>query len=118
MILYLPHIDANKEVSFSLTGSAPASGLDLFKINSDSGLLLTNAFLDDSTKGCYLLNIEVNNPGTQLKDTGEASICITDQNESPDFDKSFYNFTINENEPASQSHNTHICTFVLNYTDA
>ena len=95
-------VDANTEISYSITGSTPVTGLDHFKINSDTGLILTNDYLDDSTKGCYDLNIEASNPGTILKDTAEARICITDQNESPDFDQSFYNFTIYENEAASE----------------
>lgn len=115
MSLYLYCIEGNKEISFSLTGSTPASGLDLFKINGDTGLLLTSTFLDDTTKGCYLLSIEASNPETELKDTGEANICITDQNESPDFDKSFYNFTIDENEPASESC-VHVCVHVCTYS--
>ena len=48
--------------------------------------------------------MEVRNPGTQLKDDAEARICITDQNESPDFDQSFYNFTIYENEAAGRKY--------------
>ena len=90
-------------IAFSLTDSSPAHGLDLFKIDINTGLVLTKTFLEDSDKGCYVLNIKAENPGTNLIDTGEAKICITDQNESPDFDQSFYNFSIYENEAASKT---------------
>ncbi len=102
-------VDANTEISYSITGSTPATGVDHFKINSDTGLILTNDYLDDSTKGCYDLEIVASNPGTILKDTAVARICITDQNESPDFDQSFYNFSIYENEAASEYY---VCPFM------
>ena len=101
-VIIIISTDANRVITYSLTGSTPASGLDLFIINSDTGLILTNNYLDDSTKGCYDLNILASNPGTSLEDTAEARVCITDQNESPDFDQSFYNFSIYENEPSSE----------------
>ncbi len=101
-LLFFFYSDVNKVIVFTLTGSSPAHGLDLFKIDADTGLILTKAFLEDTDKGCYSLDLEARNPGTNLVDTGVAKICVTDQNESPDFDQSFYNFSINENEPAGK----------------
>lgn len=101
-IYFFFYSDVNKVIVFTLTGSSPAHGLDLFKIDADTGLILTKAFLEDTDKGCYSLDLEARNPGTNLVDTGVAKICVTDQNESPDFDQSFYNFSINENEPAGK----------------
>ena len=38
--------------------------------------------------------------GPILTDNATVYICVTDQNGGPSFDQSFYEFDINENEPA------------------
>ena len=92
----------NTRIEYYVIGSSPASGLDLFKVDKNSGLVLTNTFLEESSRGCYELMFEARNPDSLLKDNASGIICITDQNESPAFDQSFYDFNIDENEPAGK----------------
>lgn len=88
-------------ITFHLTSSIPGEGNDLFKVGENTGLLLTKAFLDETTRKCYNLIIEAMNPDAPLlNDNATVYICVTDQNQSPSFDKAYYNFSINENEPA------------------
>lgn len=88
-------------ITYHLLSSSPGAGHDLFKIDSTSGLILTKSYLSESSKGCYDLLIEARNPDEPLlNDNATVDICITDQNQSPQFSQSFYNFSINENIPA------------------
>ena len=91
-------------ITYKLTdNSIPSAALDLFKIGSSNGLFQTKVFLDDSTKGCYTLEVQCENAveGSQsFTDVANITVCILDQNESPSFDESFYKFSIAENEPA------------------
>ena len=92
----------NTRIEYYAIGSSPALGLDLFKVDKNSGLVLTKTFLEESSRGCYELMFEARNPDSLLKDNASGIICITDQNESPAFDQSFYDFNIDENEPAGK----------------
>uniref|UniRef100_A0A1X7VA24 Cadherin domain-containing protein n=1 Tax=Amphimedon queenslandica TaxID=400682 RepID=A0A1X7VA24_AMPQE len=88
-------------ITYHLLSSSPGLGHDLFKIDSTSGLILTKSYLSETSKGCYDLLIEARNPDEPLlNDNATVDICITDQNQSPQFSQSFYNFSINENTPA------------------
>ena len=93
----------NAIITFHLISSSPAIGHDLFKVDQNSGLVLTKSFLDESTRNCYTLLVEARNQyqnGPILTDNATVYICVTDQNGGPSFDQSFYEFDINENEPA------------------
>ena len=88
-------------ITYHLISSSPGVGHDLFKIDSTSGLILTKSYLSETNKGCYDLLIEARNPDEPLlNDNATVDICITDQNQSPQFSQSFYNFSISENMPA------------------
>lgn len=77
---------------------------DLFRVDATSGLILTNSYLDEPTKGCYTLIVEARNQyldGPILTDNATVYICVTDQNQSPLFSQAFYNFAVNESETES-----------------
>ena len=95
----------------------PGQGDDLFKIDLNSGLVLTKILLDESTVGCYLLYIEARNPDAPLlNDNATVQICVTEQfGINPHFSLASYNFTVVENQPAGQQvTHTHACTYSYN----
>ena len=87
----------------------PGQGDDLFKIDLNSGLVLTKILLDESTVGCYMLFIEAQNPDAPLlNDNATVQICVTEQfGVNPHFSLASYNFTVVENQPAGQHIHTH-----------
>lgn len=88
-------------ITYHLISSSPGSGHDLFKVDANTGLVLTKSFLSESTKGCYDLLIEARNPDEPLlNDNATVDICVTDQNQSPLFSQAYYNFSIDENLPS------------------
>ena len=92
----------------------PGQGDDLFKIDLNSGLVLTKILLDESTVGCYMLFIEAQNPDAPLlNDNATVQICVTEQfGVNPHFSLASYNFTVVENQPAGQHTHTHTRTYI------
>jgi hypothetical protein len=105
----------NNIIRFRIVQSVPGAGTDLFKIDANSGLILTKTTLEESTKGCYNLTVEAYNPDQPtLNDLAIVYACIVDINQSPSFIQSLYDFDVLENEPR----NTYVGTVTANDPDS
>ena len=81
---------------------APTPSGTLFRVDAVTGLVITNMQIEETHSDvCYSLTVLAKDQGVpQNTDTATAMICITDQNQSPQFDQAFYTFNISENLPA------------------
>lgn len=110
IVVFLPLSGTNAEIQFELMAPTPSG--TLFRVDAVTGLVITNMEIDEThSDRCYNLTVLAKDQGVpQNTDTATVLICITDQNQSPQFDQAFYAFNISENLPAGTS--TRICTQV------
>lgn len=103
---------SNAFIAYEISSTTPPS--NLFKIDQVTGLILTNQFVEESHTGtCFEFTVIAKDQGVPQKmDTTAAIICVSDVNQPLEFDESFYNFSIAENQPAGWSHSAVCCLII------
>jgi len=92
-------IGSNAEVRYTFNTSVPESGLNLFTIDSNTGIIRTTMLIDELEEPSYQFNVLATDQGTPPHSTSvNVTIRILDSNDnSPICNQTFYDFNVREN---------------------